>query len=193
MIVLAPVAGILEAFFTDRLMRERDASPHTVAAYRDTFRLLLGFVQQRLGKAPSALTVADLDAPLMGAFLDHLERHRGNTARTRNARLAAIHSFFRYLALREPAHAGVIQRVLAMPSKRYQRPCRRACASPSSSACAARTSSSAQVLTCAVAEKAARSGVHRSDGTPSRPCAPGCASAAAVQRISCCPAYAVAP
>jgi site-specific recombinase XerD len=121
MIAPAPIAALLEAFFTDRLMRERDASPHTVAAYRDTFQLLLGFVQRRLGKAPSALTVADLDAPLIGVFLDHLERDRGNTARTRNARLAAIHSFFRYLALREPMHAAVIQRVLAMPSKRYQR------------------------------------------------------------------------
>jgi integrase/recombinase XerD len=121
MTVPVPVAGFLEAFFTDRLLRERHASPHTVAAYRDTFRLLLGFAQQRLRKVPSALTVADLDAPLIGAFLDHLERGRGNTARTRNARLAALHSFFRYLALREPAHAAVIQRVLAMPSKRYVR------------------------------------------------------------------------
>jgi site-specific recombinase XerD len=121
MIAPAPVAGLLEAFFTDRLMRERQASPHTIAAYRDTFRLLLAFVQQRRGKAPSALTLADLDAPLIGAFLDHLERGRANTARTRNARLAAIHSFFRYAALQEPAHAGLIQRVLAMPSKRYDR------------------------------------------------------------------------
>ena len=116
-----PLAGLLEAFFTDRLLRERQASPHTVAAYRDTFRLLLGFLQQRLKKAPSSVTVADLDAPLIGAFLDHLERGRGNKARTRNARLAAIHSLFRYLALQEPVHAAVIQRVLAMPSKRYDR------------------------------------------------------------------------
>jgi site-specific recombinase XerD len=121
MIAPVPLAGLLEAFFTDRLMRERQASPHTIAAYRDTFRLLLAFLQQRLGKAPSALTLADLDAPLIGAFLDHLERGRANTARTRNARLAAIHSFFRYAALQEPAHAGLIQRVLAMPSKRYDR------------------------------------------------------------------------
>jgi integrase/recombinase XerD len=121
MIAPVPVAGLLEAFFTDRLMRERQASPHTIAAYRDTFRLLLAFVQQRLGKAPSALTLADLDAPLIGTFLDHLERGRANTARTRNARLAAIHSFFRYAALQEPAHAGLIQRVLAMPNKRYDR------------------------------------------------------------------------
>jgi integrase/recombinase XerD len=115
------IAGLLEAFFTDRLMRERNASPHTVAAYRDTFRLLLDFVQKRLKKTPSTVTVADLDAPLIGAFLEHLERGRGNRARTRNARLAAIHSFFRDVALREPAHAAVIQRVLAMPNKRYDR------------------------------------------------------------------------
>lgn len=116
-----PIAGLLEAFFTDRLMRERNASPHTIAAYRDTFRLLFAFVQQRSKKAPSLVTVADLNAPLIGAFLDHIEQGRGNTARTRNARLAAIHSFFRYAALQEPAHAAVIQRVLAMPSKRYDK------------------------------------------------------------------------
>ena len=121
MIAPVPVAGLLEAFFTNRLMRERRASPHTIAAYRDTFRLLFAFVRERLGKAPSTLTLADLDAPLIGTFLDHLERRRANTARTRNARLAAIHSFFRYAALQEPAHAGLIQRVLAMPNKRYDR------------------------------------------------------------------------
>jgi integrase/recombinase XerD len=121
MITPVPIAGPLEAFFIDRLMRERQASPHTIAAYRDTFRLLLAFVQQRLKKTPSAVTVADLDAPLIGTFLDHLERERGNKARSRNARLAAIHSFFRYLALQEPAHAALIQRVLAMPNKRYDR------------------------------------------------------------------------
>jgi site-specific recombinase XerD len=121
MITPVLVAVLLEAFFTDRLMRERQASPHTIAAYRDTFRLLLAFVRQRLGKTPSTLTLADLDAPLIGTFLDHLERGRANTARTRNARLAAIHSFFRYAALQEPAHAGLIQRVLAMPNKRYDR------------------------------------------------------------------------
>jgi integrase/recombinase XerD len=121
MILPIPIAGLLEAFFTKRLMQERQASPHTIAAYRDTFRLLFVFVQQRLKKAPSALTVADLDAPLIGAFLDHLERSRGNKARTRNARLAALHSFFRYVALQEPAHAALIQRVLAMPNKRYHR------------------------------------------------------------------------
>lgn len=114
----ARLARSLEAFFTHRLMRERGACSHTIAAYRDTFRLLLGFVQRRLGRAPSDLTLAELDAPLIAGFLDHLEQARGNSTRTRNARLAAIHSFFRYLALREPAHAASIQRVLAIPGKR---------------------------------------------------------------------------
>jgi integrase/recombinase XerD len=121
MSIPVPIAELLEAFFTDRLMREREASPATIAAYRDTFRLLFNFVQQRLKKSPSTVTVADLDAPLIGRFLDHLERSRGNSARTRNARLAAIHSFFRYIALQEPTHAGSIQRVLAIPNKRYNR------------------------------------------------------------------------
>lgn len=114
-------AGRLEAFFTDRLIRQRRASPHTLGSYRDTFRLLLEFARQRLKKEPSRLAIEDLDAPFIGAFLDHLEQARGNSARTRNVRLAAIHSFFRYLALQEPAHSAVIQRVLAMPSKRYDR------------------------------------------------------------------------
>lgn len=113
--------ALLEAFFTDRLMRQRQASPHTIASYRDTFRLLLSFAHRRLNKAPSALVVDDLDAPLLGAFLDHLERDRANTARSRNVRLAAIHSFFRYAAFHDPGHAALIQRVLAMPSKRYDR------------------------------------------------------------------------
>ena len=115
------LAPSLESFFIQRLMRERNASPHTIAAYRDCFRLLLEFAQRRLAKQPSALALADLDAPLIAAFLDQLERHRGNTARTRNARLAAIHSFFRYLALQEPGNAARTQRVLAMPSKRCNR------------------------------------------------------------------------
>jgi len=111
----------LQAFFTDRLMRQRRASPHTVASYRDTFRLLLAFAQERLKKSPSALILEDLDAPFIGAFLDHLEKERGNGVRSRNARLAAIHSFFRYVALQDPGHSAVIQRVLAIPSKRYDR------------------------------------------------------------------------
>jgi integrase/recombinase XerD len=118
---MTPLAPLLEAFFTDRLRRQRAASPNTVAAYRDAFRLLLPFAQQRRGTAASNLALSDLDAPLIGAFLDHLERERRNSARTRNARLAAIRSFFRFLAPREPAHAALIQRVLAIPQKRCDR------------------------------------------------------------------------
>jgi len=119
--ISANFSRLLEAFFTDRLMRQRDASPHTIATYRDTFCLLLRFAQQRLKKTPSALTLADLDAPFVGAFLDHLENDRRNTARSRNCRLAAVRSFFQYAALHEPDHSALIQRVLAMPSKRYDR------------------------------------------------------------------------
>jgi site-specific recombinase XerD len=115
------LAPLLEAFFTDRLMQQRRASAHTIAAYRDTFRLLLSFVHQRLGKAPSQLDLQDLQAPLIGSFLQHLEQQRGNAVRTRNARLAAIHSFFHYAALREPHHSALIQRVLAIPHKRCDR------------------------------------------------------------------------
>ncbi len=115
------LAGLLQAFFTERLMHQRRASPHTIASYRDTFRLLLGFAEQRHGKAPEVLAVKDLDAPFIGTFLDHLEQDRGVTARSRNVRLAAIHSFFRYVALEEPSHVAVTQRVLAMPTKRYTR------------------------------------------------------------------------
>jgi integrase/recombinase XerD len=115
----ADVARLLEGFFTDRLLRQRHASPHTIAAYRDSFRLLLGFAQRKLKKEPAALELKDLDAPLIGAFLEDLEKRRGNSARTRNARLAAVHSFFRYAALEEPGQSAVIQRVLAMPSKRH--------------------------------------------------------------------------
>jgi site-specific recombinase XerD len=113
--------ALLESFFTERLMRQRKASPHTVASYRDTFRLLLSFAERRLKKLPCALSVEDLDTPLLGAFLDHLEHERNNRARSRNARLAAIHSFFRYVMLHEPQHAALAERVLAMPSKRYTR------------------------------------------------------------------------
>lgn len=112
---------LLEAFFTDRLMRQRMASPHTIASYRDTFCLLFKFVQQRLKKAPSVLIIENLDAPFLCAFLDHLEKDRGNTPRSRNIRLAAIHSFFRYIALRLPNHSALIQRVLAIPNKKYDR------------------------------------------------------------------------
>ena len=118
---MSPLAPLLEVFFMERLQRQRRASSHTVMAYRDAFRLLLAFAEKRTGKAPSALLLADIDAPLVGAFLDHLERERANSIRTRNARLAAIRSFFRFAAIREPAHAGLIQRVLAIPQKRFDR------------------------------------------------------------------------
>ncbi len=113
--------ALLQSFFTKRLLRQRRSSAHTIAGYRDSFRLLLRFAAERLGKAPSKLTLEELDAAFIGQFLDHLERDRGNSARTRNARLAAIHSFFRYVALEEPAHALLCQSVLAMPNKRYER------------------------------------------------------------------------
>jgi integrase/recombinase XerD len=116
--VLAPV---LQAFFTERLIAQRRASNHTITGYRDTFRLLLGFATAETGKKPSVLDIADLDAPLISAFLDHLEHVRHNTVRTRNWRLAAIHSLFGYAALRHPEHAAVIQRVLAIPTKRHER------------------------------------------------------------------------
>ncbi len=112
---------LLETFFTDRLMRQRQASPHTVASYRDTFRLLLKFAQERLKKPPSKLNLTELDTPFIGAFLDQLEKERGNKARSRNVRLAAIRSFFRYVALHEPSHSALAQRVLAMPNKRHKK------------------------------------------------------------------------
>lgn len=115
------VAGLLEAFFTERLQHQRNASPNTIAAYRDTFRLLLAFAQERLRKPPSALPLADLDATFVAAFLQHLEKQRGNSVRTRNARLAALHSFFRYVALQEPALSATCQRVLAIPTKKFER------------------------------------------------------------------------
>ena len=118
---MSALAPTLQAFFTDRLLRERHASPQTVAAYRDTWRLLLGFGAKRTGKPPSILDFEDIDVPLVCAFLDHLERDRGNSVRTRNARLAAIHSLFRYAALRHPEHAATIARVLAILPKRFER------------------------------------------------------------------------
>lgn len=114
-------ATLLEGYFTQRLMRQRQASAHTIASYRDTFRLLLEFVQKRLHKAPSALALEDIDAPLVTAFLDELEQVRGVTARTRNLRLTAVLSFFRYAAYEVPTHAAQIQRVLAIPAKRFDR------------------------------------------------------------------------
>ena len=118
---MTALAATLQAFFTERLIRQRQASPHTLTAYRDTLRLLLVFASARHGMEPSKLDVDNLDAPLVGAFLDHLKHQRENGVRTRNARLAAIRSLFRYAALRHPEHAAVIERVLAIPPKRFDR------------------------------------------------------------------------
>ena len=118
-LVVSALAPTLQAFFTERLGRQRQASPQTVAAYRDAFRLLVGFAGRQTGNAPSILDFEDLDAKVIGAFLDHLEKERGNTARTRNARLGAIRSLFRFAALRHPEHAELIQQVLAIPQKRF--------------------------------------------------------------------------
>jgi integrase/recombinase XerD len=114
------IAPTLQAFFTERLITERNASPETIASYRDTIRLLLTYAHQHTGKQPFQLDFEDLDAPLIGAFLAHLETDRGNSVRTRNNRLAAIHSLYRYAALRHPEHAQTIARVMAIPTKRYQ-------------------------------------------------------------------------
>jgi integrase/recombinase XerD len=118
---MTPLAPTLQAFFTERLATQRQASPHTISGYRDTMRLLLAFATERTGKPPSRLEISDLDVRLISAFLDHLEHERRNSARTRNVRLAAIRSLFRYAALRHPEHAEVIQRVLAIPAKRFDR------------------------------------------------------------------------
>ena len=113
--------ALLQAFFTERLLQQRRASPHTILAYRNSFRLLLRFAADRLGRSPSDILLADLNTAFLGEFLDHLERERGNSARTRNARLAALHAFFHYVALSEPAHALHCQRALAIPGKRFER------------------------------------------------------------------------
>jgi len=118
---MTALAPALQAFFTSRLITQRNCSPQTIAAYRDTFTLLLRFVHTQTGKQPFELDIDDLDAPLIGAFLTHLERDRGNTARTRNARLGAIHSFYRFAALEHPEHAHTIARVMAIPTKRHER------------------------------------------------------------------------
>jgi integrase/recombinase XerD len=118
---MSALAPTLQAFFTDRLVRQRQASPHTIAAYRDTWRLLLAYATTQTGVAPSLLDLGDLDAPLVAGFLDHLETERGNSVSTRNARLAAVHSLFRFAALAHPEHAASISRVLAIPPKRFDR------------------------------------------------------------------------
>jgi site-specific recombinase XerD len=118
---MSALAPTLQAFFTERLLRQRHASSQTVAAYRDSLKLLIDFASHQARKLPSQLDFADLDAGVISRFLDHLERERGNSVRTRNARLAAIHSLFRFAALRHPEQAEVIQRVLAIPPKRFDR------------------------------------------------------------------------
>jgi site-specific recombinase XerD len=118
---MSALAPTLQAWFTDRLIAQRNASPHTIAAYRDTLRLLLDYAEGRLGRQPCQLDIAELDAPLIAGFLDHLERQRHNSIRTRNLRLAAIRSLFRYAQHRHPEHAEDIQRVLAIPAKRADR------------------------------------------------------------------------
>jgi len=118
---MSALAPALRSYFTDRLVAQRGASPNTIAAYCLTFRLLLRFAAERTGKPPSELDIDQLDAPLIAAFLEHLEKARGNSIPTRNNRLAAIHSLFAYLALDHPEHAASIQRVLAIPHKRTER------------------------------------------------------------------------
>lgn len=115
---MTALAPILEAFFTDRLMTQQGASPHTIASYRDTFKLLLGYLHGRTGTLPVDLDLSDLTAEVIGDFLNHLERERGNTAASRNTRLAAIHSLYRYASLRAPEHANLISRILAIQTKR---------------------------------------------------------------------------
>jgi integrase/recombinase XerD len=120
-VIVTDLAPVLQGFFTDRLARQKKASPNTVAAYRDTFRLLLAFARDQTGKQPARLSLADIDATLVGAFLNHLEDQRGNGSATRNARLAAIHSLFKYAAPKAPEHAAVISQVLAIPPRRRER------------------------------------------------------------------------
>lgn len=117
----ADLPALLQGFFTDRLLGQLGASPHTVACYRDAFRLLLRFAAERLRRTPTALRVEDLNAPFLGQFLDYLEHSRGCSARTRNIRLSALHAFFRYVALEDPVYALHCQRVLAIPHKRHKR------------------------------------------------------------------------
>lgn len=116
----ATFSELLQTYFTERLIGQRSASPNTVASHRDTFRLVLGFAQRFLHKSPAALVIEDLNAPFMGRFLDYLETTRGNSPRTRNVRLAAIHAFFGYVALQEPSLAALAQRVLSIPTKRFK-------------------------------------------------------------------------
>jgi len=115
------LAPLFERFFMPRLMHQRQVSPHTISSYRDTFRMFRKFAEQRLHKPPSKLNFEQIDAPLIVAFLDDLEKQRRLSVRSRNLRLTAIHSFFRYVAFELPAHSAQIQRVIAIPSKRFTR------------------------------------------------------------------------
>ena len=112
---------LCQSFFSKRLIAQRKASSHTISAYAQTFRLLMTYAQKRLGTPPSKLSLAQLDAPFIATFLDDLESSRSNGARSRNARLASLRSFYHYAALEAPQHAGLIQRVLAIPYKRLTR------------------------------------------------------------------------
>jgi len=113
--------SLLQAFFTSRLMQQLQASPHTIGSYRDSFRLLLQFAQKKLDVAPQKLALEQVDAPLIAAFLDDLQASRGISAGSRNLRLTAIRSFFRYASFEMPSHSAQIQRVLAIPNKRCTR------------------------------------------------------------------------
>src|SRR5271165_552249 len=112
---------LCQSFFSKRLIAQRKASPHTILAYAQTFRLLVAYAQKRLGTPPSQLSLAQLEAPFLAGFLDELESKRSNCARSRNARLASLRAFYRYAALEAPQHSGLIQRVLAIPYKRVTR------------------------------------------------------------------------
>jgi site-specific recombinase XerD len=113
--------ALIERFFTERLMRQQNVSAHTIASYRDSFRLFVGFASRRRKKSPSQLELREIDAPLIVAFLDDQQTQRAVSTRTRNLRLTAIRSFFRFVAFEEPAHSALIQRVLAIPSKRGEK------------------------------------------------------------------------
>ena len=122
MTTITSFSTLLQSFFTDRLINQRQVSTHTIASYRDTFRLLLAFAQKQFHKSPSQLALDDLNASFIGAFLDHIQSNRHNGSRTRNLRLTAIRSFFKYVAFQEPSRSAHIQRVLAIPTKRQDRP-----------------------------------------------------------------------
>jgi hypothetical protein len=117
---MTALAPTLQAFFVSRLGRQQDASPHTIDSYRHAFRLLLAYAEAQTGKRPSGMDLADLDAVLVSGFLDHLEDDQESTVASRNTRLAAVHSFFRFASYHHPEHAETIQQVLAIPRKKTQ-------------------------------------------------------------------------